>query len=460
MTTADSYIALNRFGLGAKSGDLKKISTDPRAWVLSQMSSANLKQDYALPSSAELVEKFENIQKIKREKKDDKDALRDMRMDLKSLIMGALDTRFRFMVSTNTPLIERLVMFWGNVMTVSARTNPPLLPISVSFERDAIRPYIFERFEDMLIAATKHPAMLGYLNNAQSIGPNSHAGQRRGKGLNENLARETLELHSLGVNGGYTQDDVIALAKIITGWTIVNDKIKEREDGPQPLKVEESGFVFVPFMHEPGAQTLLGKVYNDNGLIQGELALRNLARHPATAKHMAQRLLVHFLSDTPSDQAVNHIADVFQRTDGNLAAVTKALITLPDMWAPQNSKVKTPYEVLIAQLRALNISADQLPFQAIYKALSDMDHVPMMAPSPAGWPDRTVDWTSGTAMMKRVEWAQAIAIRSGYTGNVPDLASDLFGGSLQPETLLALQRAPSQQDALTLLLTSPEMQRR
>ena len=183
----------------------------------------------------------------------------------------------------------RLVMFWSNHFCVSANKGP-VRGMAGAYEREAIRPHVLGRFVDMLLAVERHPAMLVYLDNHVSIGPNSRAGLNRGLGLNENLAREILELHTLGVGGGYTQEDVTNLARILTGWTVANLANPVGEPGR---------FFFAPARHEPGAWTVLGKRYGEAGMAAGEAVLRDLARHPATARHIARKLARHFVSAEP-----------------------------------------------------------------------------------------------------------------------------------------------------------------
>ena len=233
--------------------------------------------------------------------------------------------------STDAPFVERLVQFWSNHFCISASKGPGVRIMAGGFEREAIRPHVLGRFGDMLKAVEQHPAMLIYLDNAQSIGPNSQAGRNRGRGLNENLAREILELHTLGVDGGYTQADVTSLARIITGWTIVDQRFAAAQPKGRPAQNLTVGtFMFAQPRHEPGQQTVLGKVYADNGLATGEEALADLARHPATARHIARKLAQHFVSETPPPALVARLEKTFRDTDGNLGAVAKALASAPE----------------------------------------------------------------------------------------------------------------------------------
>ena len=192
-----------------------------------------------------------------------------------------------------------------------------------SFEREAIRPHVLGRFGDMLVAVEQHPAMLFFLDNEQSLGPSSRAGINRHRGLNENLAREIMELHTLGVNGGYTQDDVTSFARVITGWTFA---------GRQGVLGAAGSFVFNANAHEPGAQRVLGKIYEANGVAQGEAVLADIACHPSTATFISTKLARHFVADDPPPALVAKLQDIFVRTDGDLRLLANALIDADEAW--------------------------------------------------------------------------------------------------------------------------------
>ena len=211
---------------------------------------------------------------------------------------------------------ERLVTFWSNHFCISASKGELARIWAGSFEREAIRPHVLGRFGDMLKAVEQHPAMLFFLDNQQSLGPDSRAGQNRKRGLNENLAREIMELHTLGVGGGYTQDDVTSLARIITGWTFA---------GRQGQLGTPGTFVFNANAHQPGAQPLLGKTYADAGVAQGEAALADIARHPSTAKFIATKFARHFVADEPPPALVTRLQEVFRKSDGDLRALATTL---------------------------------------------------------------------------------------------------------------------------------------
>jgi uncharacterized protein (DUF1800 family) len=249
--------------------------------------------------------------------------------------------RFDSALNSEIGLIDRLTWFWSNHFCVSADKGQ-VRPICGAYEREAIRANVLGKFSDMLLAVESHPAMLMYLDNAGSIGPHSIAGLRRGKGINENLAREIMELHTLGVHGGYSQDDVTNFAKVITGWTFSPLK-QDRQHGGE--------FVFNDRMHEPGAQSVLNRSY-DGGYEQGRAVLLMLARHPATAKHVATKLVRHFIADEPPRPLVDRLAKRFLDTGGDLKEVTKTLVSAPESWDAPRSKLKRPAEWIVSSMRA------------------------------------------------------------------------------------------------------------
>ena len=237
--------------------------------------------------------------------------------------------------------VERLVWFWSNHFCVSADKGG-VRPLCGAYEREAIRPYVTGKFADMLVAVESHPAMLLYLDNARSIGPNSFAGLRRNKGLNENLAREILELHTLGVRTGYSQDDVTNFAKVITGWSIVPPRQSPDRGGE---------FTFNPRMHEPGVQWVIGRDYEDRGFEQGRELLLALAKSPYTANHIARKLASHFVADDPPRSLVDSLAARFVHTKGDLKEISKALVTAPEAWDTAPTKLRRPSDWVISALR-------------------------------------------------------------------------------------------------------------
>jgi len=333
------------------------------------------------------------------------------------------------------------VWFWTNHFTVSLRRGE-CTALAAAFVEEAIRPHVTGNFVDMLLAVMRHPAMLLYLDNTGSIGPNSLAGTRTHRGLNENLARECLELHTVSPAAGYTQADVTAFANVLTGWSI-------------DLQTEPPGFRFRPGAHEPGEQIVLQQHFAPSEA-GGVAALRFLAAHPSTHHFLATKLVRHFVGDAPSPDSVWRIEGILRDSQGNLGAAAEGLVMLDAAWHP-GRKLRTPQEFAIAAVRLLDIPADQRPnLVAILAALGQPF---WSAPAPTGWPDRAVDWTSPEAMIWRIDWANAFAGRVG-TRDAIELAEANLGPLLRPATVQAMQHAGSRRDALTLLLTSPEFQRR
>ena len=365
------------------------------------------------------------------------------------ILMAEVDARFNGTI--RQPLIgfgERLAMFWANHFSVATSKSEECHILAGAFEREAIRPHVFGRFADMLLAVETHPAMLGYLDNQQSIGPNSKANANKKRGLNENLARETLELHTLGVNGGYTQTDVTTLAKIITGWTVARAEGKLGTPGT---------FVFNAGAHEPGDQTLLGLTYADNGVGQGREALRDLARHPATAQHLATKLVRHFIADVPPPALVQTVSATFTKTDGDLSAVYRALLGSEEAWNPALVKVRSPQEFMVALLRA---SGETPKPNVILGTLTAMGQ-PFWAPAgPNGFADTSDVWASSESLSMRMDVASMIARAVPPQIDPRRFVSDSLGPLLSSETLQAVSRAETRNQGFAIAYLSPEFQRR
>jgi uncharacterized protein (DUF1800 family) len=299
----------------------------------------------------------------------------------------------------------------------------------------------------MLFGVESHPAMLIYLDNARSIGPNSPAGLRQQKGLNENLAREILELHTLGVRTGYTQDDVTNFAKVITGWSI---------EPPRTQSAHAGEFTFNPRMHEPGSQTIMGMSYAREGLGQGRAVLLELARHPATAKHIAFKLARHFVADEPPPALVDELATRFRDTDGDLKEVSKALVGSPETWAAPRAKLKRPGEWLIGALRAGNIEMPDV--RPLVQAQNLLGEPLWRPPAPNGFSDDSSTWMDGLA--QRLDIATRFGQRVAEQFEPEAVIETALGPLGSEETRQAVVRAESRAQALALLVMAPEFQRR
>ncbi|MEP3050031.1 MAG: DUF1800 domain-containing protein [Erythrobacter sp.] len=369
--------------------------------------------------------------------------------------------RLQMAVQSDTPLIERLVHFWSNHFSVSYG-KPGMSHQVGNHEFHAIRPHVLGKFSDMLKAAALHPAMLIYLDQYRSVGPDAPFQQRRRErqrtqnptpqyGLNENLAREIFELHTLGVDGGYNQADVIEFAQALTGWTVENRRL--RGTGT----VQQSGAIFADMIHEPGTRRILGKSYSQESADQALTILDELASHPSTARFIATKLARHFSGDDPEPSLIARLEQDFQSSGGDLASLTRTLINAPEAWTGGSAKFRQPFEWLVSAIRITG--AEDLSDRRTFGALQQLGQSPWRAPSPAGYDDLAGSWAGPDALFRRIEVAERFA-RNAPLDDVVGRAENAFPGALSGPTKLALQRAESSAQALALLLVSPEMMRR
>jgi uncharacterized protein (DUF1800 family) len=471
---AQAALALHRFGFGPKAGSILSIAADPRGALLADLE----KKAAGLAISADLMNSAQASRAVfefnaERQAQDRLERRRreagqrgntQTAMAPKGAATPALNqpkpapppplpqriflqeakARVDAAIAAEIGFVERLVWFWSNHFCVSADKVPAM---AGAYEREAIRTHALGSFRAMLQAVECHPAMVFYLDNAQSIGPNSVAGINREKGLNENLAREILELHTLGVRTIYTQDDVTSFAKVLTGWTII-----PAEGDPD----HGAEFAFIRRMHEPGPQTVIGRVYHDFGVEQGRTILADLARHPATAKHVSNKLARHFISDAPPPALVDRLAKRFLETDGNLKELAKSLVSAPESWNAPRSKLKRPGEWIVAAMRAVGgVSADVGPFIQAQNLLGEPLWRP---PAPKGFDDTSAAWMDGLA--QRIDIANQLARRVAASANPDATLEAALGPLASSQTRQAVARAESRQEAITLLLMAPEFQRR
>jgi len=480
-------LAAHRFGLGEP--DLAVVGNDARGWLLAQIGPADAQRGNDLPSLAQALA-------VQTEARRNRTPASNA--PLRALVQADVRARLATAASTTRPFAERLALFWANHFTVSLGKGSTTGLVG-AFEREAIRPHIAGRFADLLAAAVSHPAMLRYLDNALSAGPQSRVVQRlkrRGEagatapggpagdmaatappritGLNENLAREVLELHTLGVAGGggrygpwggYSQADVTALAAVLTGWR--GPRPGAAADGNANANANASASAnanadadigFDPAWHQPGPKTVLGQSY-----AEGPQALRavldDLARQPSTARHIATKLARHLVADEPPPALVARLAQRFTDTGGDLRAVYTALVDSPEAWDEAPAKLKTPEEFVLSSARLLRLG-DRLVARAADAGLSTLGQRPMYATSPAGWPDTASDWLGPEAVWQRVEWASAVADRLGGQVDARALAAASLGPRLSDASRQQIDRAADGAQALTLLLMAPEFQRR
>lgn len=438
----DSYQALIRFGLGRKGTEA--LPTDPHAWLARQLDGP----DPALAVPGATVEEGllalreqREIVRARKANADPKDQAKE-RNPVRELFRAGPAAYVKNLIETDVPFRERLVGFWFNHFTISLKRGECYSTVH-AYIREAIRPHVTGNFTDMAMAVMRHPGMLMYLDNAASFGPDSFVGQRQRKGLNENLAREFMELHTVTPASGYTQADVTNFAKVITGWSF-------------ELQKDPVGFVYRRFTHEPGEQSVMGQTFPD-GEAGGIAAITWLSRHPATYHNLATKLVRHFVADQPPQAAVKRIEDVLRATKGDLKAASLALIQLPEAWTPL-TKLRSPSDYVVAVIRATGLPEDKRP-PDITGVVGGLGQPMLAAPLPNGWPDTAPDWVGSEAMLRRIDWAY------GFSGRVAamdpaTLADTALGPFLGADTLNQVRLAGSRRDAMTMLLTSPEFQRR
>lgn len=468
-------LALHRFGFGPAPGQIAAIASDPRGSLLAELdrsSAATLTVD--LPSSASAARAVFDFQAERRAQQklasrvekaagssDDAQANQSMPHQMmadvapppnvpapkepalpQQLILNEAKARFDAAIDADIGFVERLVWFWSNHFCISADKIPAM---AGAYEREAIRPHVLGRFANLLQAVESHPAMLFYLDNVESMGPNSIAGIDRDKGLNENLARETLELHTLGVQAGYSQADVTNFAKVLTGWTWIPPS--EPDYGGQ--------FIFNKLLHEPGAQTVLGQTYAQSGIDQGRAALAALARHPATAQHLAQQLASHFVADTPPPVLVDKLTRSFRDSDGDLKAVARTLIDADESWIAQRQKLKTPAVWIASVLRATGAQA-LIPIGQIMNAQATLGEPLWRPPAPNGFSDATAALIDGVP--RRLDIANAFAGRIAIADPLALLDSSI-GPLASAQTRDTVAHAETRRQALALLVMTPEFLR-
>jgi uncharacterized protein (DUF1800 family) len=452
----EAAVAVHRFGLGARPGEIAAAGPAPKQWLMRQLDSgadqpAPLDGGAAFLPGGGLVSEFNAYRRdraMERKQANPPDPVKTFFMVQGAKFQRELAARLALGFTTDKPFAERLVWFWSNHFTVSA-LNPAAITFIGAFEREAIRPHIAGKFADMLLAATRHPAMQLYLDNATNIGPDSLAGRLAGKGLNENLGRELMELHTLGVDGGYTQADVIALAKILTGWSL------DRDGG-------DTGFRYYPARHEPGEVVLRGKTYS-GGEEAGLQALKDLAHDPATARHIAKKFAVHFIAGDPPPDSVARLEKNFNQTGGDLRALAETAVNDPAAWAPGPGKMRSPVEYTTAAMRLAGWPRGgdrEKQVKGVAAGAKMMGELPMLAPSPKGWPDNSAAWSGPDALLNRIAWAKEFGNRIPATVDAIAAANAALGPLLRDETRAAMRGAPTAGEAVALLLSSPEFQRR
>lgn len=467
-------IAATRFGLGARPGEIRTAASDPEGFLRSQIRPAGAEQPQANPeTSAQRLLELREFQLDRRQTRNESPAMAELatpgaaaapvpdsrdpvRIAARLIRQGGgrdFVARAQLAASTEAGFRERWTLFWCNHFTVSAVKLVTAVLVG-PFEQEAIRPNVFGDFETLLVNASFHPGMLLYLDQAQSIGPNSlGAGYARrnlgGGGLNENLAREILELHTVGLEAHYSQADVTEFARAMTGWSVGG--LREPPD-------RQGRTVFRGIVHEPGARTILGRTYRDSGQAQAREVLHDLASSPFTARHLAYKIARHFVADDPPPSLVARLEQTWVNTGGRLDRVAEALISAPEAWDPTPRKFKTPYEFLVSSWRAAGTGPRNL--MALGPTLQGLGQQPFSAPSPKGWAEEAAQWAAPDAIVRRMTWADAFASSAVNDRDPMALAEGALGGRLRPETATAIRRAESRGEGLAILLMSPEFQRR
>jgi len=482
----EAALALHRFGFGPRAEAIAKIASDPRGALLADIDrpgAATIDSPDLLTSAeaAQAARDFRQVRKAARlaehiqhdaaqqaGKQAAQQAARnptagaDMQpgADMmaaapardpgpaipQEILLEEAKARLSAAAAADIGFAERLVWFWSNHFCISASKGGGLAALAGAYEREAIRPHVLGHFGDMLLAVETHPVMLLYLDNARSIGPDSPAGRAGGKGLNENLAREILELHTLGVRTVYSQADVTRFADVITGWTIVP---------PRPELPHAGEFIFNPRMHEPAAEKVIGRDYPDAGFEQGRAVLQMLARHPATARHVATKLARHFVADDPPLALVDKLSKRFLDTQGDLKEMAKALVAAPESWTSPR-KLKRPGEWMIGMLRATN--GDMPDVRPILQAQNLLGEPLWRPPAPNGFADKDEAWIDG--MAQRLDIATQAARRLGNQIDPKAALEVALGPLASAETRQTINRAESRPQALSLLFMAPEFQRR
>jgi len=443
----DAFVACTRFGLGARPGELAEVAHDPKGWLIAQLDGPDRVADRRLAKGQDSDASVRQIAQLR-----DKDARKEVIQMARGRFIDESALHLDVAASSDRPFRERLVAFWSNHFTISV-ARKEVMGVAAGFERDVVRAHLDGSFADMLLASTQHPAMLAYLDNLQSTGPGSLAGRRRDKGLNENLAREVLELHTVGVDGGYEQGDVQALVRLLTGWSLelesgISSRMQLAMGGDPQIT---GGYGFHSRRHEPGPKTLLGRSYPE-GEQGGVKALGDLAGHPSTARHVATRLARHFVADDPPENAIQALEDAFRGSDGDLPTLHRALVEVAEAWEAPLSKVRRPWDLVVATARALEL--DDVG-EGMLAGLKDLGQIPWGAPSPKGWPDVAAAWTGPEQVLGRIEWLESVVDRVPRRSGL-QVAEAVYGPVLSSTTRRALEH----DDDLLVALASPEFQRR
>lgn len=448
----DAAIAATRFGYGPRPGELRAIASDPRGWLLAQLEATTVPARFAtLPKSTDIISGVLSVQEA------GASARRAHRRQTIAGVNQEALAHTAHALETTAPFQERLIRFLTNHFTISAR-SPEGLPLTFVHEREAIRPNAMGAFSRLLTESVRHPAMLLFHDNARSIGPFSEVGLSRSQGMNETLAREVLALYTLGTGDEIDQRDVVALAKMLTGWSIA---------GPQ--EASPGTFVFRPRWHEPNAKMLFNRRYPQAGVLEAEAALDTLSRQERTVRNIAMKMARHFVEDDPPGELIADMLDGFVTGGNSIAGMARGMVQSRSAWRLGQLKVKTPEDLVLSTARALGMGAEAAA--PALRSMRVLGQAPKAPPSPAGWPDRAQAWLAPRQLLERVEWGAAMAHRAargdgvGMAGGInggpiSDHALAILGPILSQATHRRLTVTADRSQALALLLASPEFQRR
>lgn len=442
----EALVVFQRFGLGLKQGTAMDVKSKAKAALKAELNATGIA---AIPNSG--LPGYEMACSEGESGFSRAHAIYELEFD----------ARLNKQLSVTVGFVERLVAFWMNHFNLSINKNAMIRATIGQLERQVVRRHVLGKFENMLLGVMQHPAMVSFLDNEESIGPKSVKGKEWGRGLNENLARETMELYTVGSGGGYTEADVTQFARVLTGWSFVRGW--EADNGwNDGTPFNRGQFIFRSEWHDPGTITVMKKSYPNLGKAQGIAVLKSLARRRATAENIAFKLIRHFITDTPTEAMMKPLVDAFLTTRGDLKAVYLALIDLPEAFSAPLTKVRTPYETTVAVYRATGRRHAKDKSWPFWGGLDALRHRPNECASPQGYSDATATWLAPDSMMVRQDVANSLVRNycADWTGSVVKLADELYGPMLGGYTRLVLSIPDQPIDALPVLFCSPEFLRR
>jgi uncharacterized protein (DUF1800 family) len=444
-------LAAIRFGYGLPVGPDAPVNADQILALLAGPDQAV--EDWPSVTMAEVFPAWQQAAAARRAARESDEARRAYRATLRVVQdQGRLALQAgmaRALASPDT-FRERLVRFWADHFTTEAKFRHDAALTDAMVE-EAIRPHVAGRFADMLRGVTMHPAMLLYLDQVRSVGPGSKVGQRRDQGLNENLARELMELHTLGVGGSYRQDDVRQAAELLTGLTAT----------------PKEGFHFNPDMAEPGPETVLGISYDGAELDPVNALLDDLAVHPDTAGHLARKIAVHFVADAPDAGMVTAMADAYLAADGQLLPLYRAMLGHPAAWGPALQKARQPYDFLVAAFRALGVTGEgMMTLNRKKMSLRVVNPLRAMGQDwgkpggPDGWEEAAEAWINPQGMAARITWAMTMPAELGPLPDPREMVTRALGDRASERLTWAVNASEDQREGVGLILAAPEFNRR